>query len=447
MPTLSMPPHKKPFTVRFAADLSDDDKRQLLTRALSDVEDENAYCYIRSVFPDYFTYEDYDNEATFKRAYTISADLSVTLGEPEEVIAQTVYQPAPGQPSKMARFSLPKTGRKSEHQNNVYPNSLLFEIRGTSESFPDKGITITSRDLADVVRNFSGATVGLEHMDTVLGDRCGTVKDLRLENGRQLFGTVLIPQVLDTLIGDGPRKVSVEFYKNAAGQMTMPRVDLVLNPRIEAAALMACAQFAQHPPPKSGKENPMSFIEKFRAFCAGHGIDPDAETAEANAAAAAAFAVNLAPPANSDTATFARLKQLETENAQFKDDAVTATKTADAKTAAAAFFSVVKDAGKVLPTEQGAIETRFVKFALAGDDLLADYKQSIEERPAAYAGLFGEAVSETGNAPEMAARFTALANAGGTTPEALAQKAKAEEEATLNCTESGRRILASRKGN
>ncbi len=229
----------KPPGSKFAlADLSMDDRSQLLSRALAKKVGEYD-CYLREVYEAYLVYYDYDEGACYKVTYQIADDYAVTFGTPEEVIQRTVYEPV-----QMAAFALPQSFVRSSSVN-VYPNSLLFEIQGDEEHFPNQGMTITKADLADIARAFSGASMGLQHIDTPLGDNCGHVQSVWLDaSGRRLFGDVAIPKGLDELIPPGPRRVSVEIFHDEAGKKYIPQVDLVLNPQIERAALMSLAAFA-----------------------------------------------------------------------------------------------------------------------------------------------------------------------------------------------------------
>lgn len=226
---------------RFAlADLSMDDRSQLLTRALEKTAGRYG-CYLRDVYEGCLVYYDYDGGATYKCDYSVAEDLSVTFGDSVEVIQRSVYEPV-----KMGAFSLNSPVlAASVGAVNVYANSLLFEIDSDAQHFPGQGITVTKQDLADIAAGFSGATMGLEHLDTVLGDACGDIRSVWLDaTGRRLFGDVAIPKGLDALIPPGPRRVSVEIYRDADGKMSIPKVDLVLNPQIERAALMSLAAFA-----------------------------------------------------------------------------------------------------------------------------------------------------------------------------------------------------------
>lgn len=240
-------PAKKTFAKTFAlADLSMDDRSQLLTRALE--KKVGRYnCYVREVYDTNLVYYDYDDGASYRCDYSIADDYTVTFGDPVEVIQRSIYEPV-----KMSAFSL--GAAQVSGAVNLYPNSLLFEIQSDAEHFPGQGITVTKQDLADIAAGFAGATMGLEHEDTVLGDRCGDIRSIWLDaTGRRLFGDVAIPKGLDELIPPGPRRVSVEIFRDAAGKMSIPKVDLVLNPQIERAALMSLAAFAQSSYAGSGR--------------------------------------------------------------------------------------------------------------------------------------------------------------------------------------------------
>jgi hypothetical protein len=271
------------------SDLSMGDRTQLLSRALDVHLGSSNYCYIRDVYETFVVYRDWDEDATYQIDYTIDdATYAVTWGDPVEVIERTLYEPV-----QMSAFSLPAKFTASG-KFNVYPESLLFEIKGKSEYFPNQQMTVTEEDLHDIVASFTGATMGLEHEETVLGDNCGRVQDVWLdETGRKLFGTVAIPKGLDELIpANEPRRVSVEIFRNQdTGKLYIPKVDLVLNPQIERAALMSIASFAKgdqptrpapaNPSARQGKETKrMSTWDKVKAAFKSVGLNFDEEQPE-----------------------------------------------------------------------------------------------------------------------------------------------------------------------
>lgn len=297
-------------SAKFAlSDLSMDDRSQLLSRALSKEVGEYD-CYLREVYDAYLVYYDYDDGGCYKVTYTIADDYTVTFGTPEAVIGRTVYEPV-----KMSAFALNSHLASLALGDltgiNVYPNSLLFEIDSDWEYFPGQGITVTKQDLAEIVAGFSGATMGLEHLDTVLGDACGDIRAVWLDHtGRRLFGDVAIPKGLDALIPPGPRRVSVEIFRDAEGKMSIPKVDLVLNPQIERAALMSLAAFAGNPHNISNHNSnltplletrPMpedidktsatepSLWDKFKAFCKANNVTETGEPAHFAGPAVAEF--------------------------------------------------------------------------------------------------------------------------------------------------------------
>ncbi len=82
------------------SEFSYDDIRQLLDHAVNaeasadnpGAESTVPLCWVRDIYPDWFVYS--LGATLFKRSYAIDDQGRVTMGEPTEVVAQTVYMPA-----------------------------------------------------------------------------------------------------------------------------------------------------------------------------------------------------------------------------------------------------------------------------------------------------------------------------------------------------------------
>jgi hypothetical protein len=107
--------------------------------------------------------------------------------------------------------------------------------------YPEKNFSLSAEEMAQAVAGFEPVPVDLEHVPTVLSGKLGTVEKLEAR-GEELFGTVAVPEWLNTLLGSDPLQVSCTWdraTKRLAG------LALVRTPRIADAALMsAFAAFA-----------------------------------------------------------------------------------------------------------------------------------------------------------------------------------------------------------
>lgn len=62
----------------------------------------------------------------------------------------------------ISTFNINTSGRKVEGDRVIYPNCIIFQ----AGNFPDKGISISEKDLSDRVKNTSPLYFNLEHFDT-----------------------------------------------------------------------------------------------------------------------------------------------------------------------------------------------------------------------------------------------------------------------------------------
>lgn len=111
----------------------------------------------------------------------------------------------------------------------VERDAKIFEVG----EYPDKGITITERDLDIIVANFVEAPVKVEHTDSPL-DPLGLVKRV-WRRGNELFGRLAFPREIAAFLERrGVRKLSVALLKDP---LSLAEVSIVLSPRITDAAL------------------------------------------------------------------------------------------------------------------------------------------------------------------------------------------------------------------
>lgn len=125
----------------------------------------------------------------------------------------------------------------------VIRSGKLFECG----DFEDKGFQMSPEEMVAAIDQFQVCPVDLEHTDSVLTGKLGEVRSIELaEDGWSLNGTVALPQWLDDAIGDTPCKVSATWDRESK---TLQGLALVLNPRVEDAALMAAFAAARHDTP------------------------------------------------------------------------------------------------------------------------------------------------------------------------------------------------------
>jgi len=116
---------------------------------------------------------------------------------------------------------------------DVKRSGLLFR----AGNYEDKSFSMTPDELRAAVTAFKKVPVDLEHTPTILSNKLGHVESVELSaDGTSLMGTVALPDWLDDLIADGQRKVSCTWDR---ATKTLSGLALVLNPRIEEAAIFA----------------------------------------------------------------------------------------------------------------------------------------------------------------------------------------------------------------
>lgn len=172
------------------------------------------------------------------------------------------------------------TGAPMMAGNYVLREGKIFE----AGSYPDKDFELSPEELQAVAATFVPVPVDLEHTPTVLDGKMGVLQSVRVSpDGRSLFGTVALPAWLDALLTDGERKVSCAFHKLTKRLL---KLSLVINPRVNDAALMAAfstSDFAQRQDTPEG-QSMLQAIHDMTARSGAVCMAPAGQTAEMAAA-------------------------------------------------------------------------------------------------------------------------------------------------------------------
>jgi hypothetical protein len=318
----------------------------------------------------YYTAGDGD---LIQRPYTIQSGDAI-WGQPTEVVARTIYQPV----ASMAAYPLATFAAAAD--GYVLRTGKIFE----AGEYADKGFAITPEELAAAAREFRAVPNNIEHGPCVLDGKLGELRAVEAR-GRDLFGTVAIPEWLHETVGDKPLKVSLEWIrktKRIAGNA------LVLNPRVPDAALMAAfsasAAFAgkrHSATDQDALDAAHAAIVKAGANCEGKADMSDAHkigvfdtlkalfTGESQSPAARSSAV---PPARAKEQDVAELDELKgqiatlTQAIQGMQAQFSTTAEQQQRTRAAEYADAAIRANKALPAERGALVALFAQ-ALADD--------------------------------------------------------------------------------
>lgn len=342
------------------SELSFDERRQLLSRALPSPA--NGSCYIQDLYDDSLTYRCYDYSASsgssdkklYRCTYSIGEDFAVTLGEAEEVIARTVYEPV----AMSACFSVDETAA-GEEGDHILRTGKLFE----AGSYDDKDFSMTEEELEGVVASYSAgsASMNIEHKKSVLDGQLGNIRRV-WRQGKDLLAEFAVPRWLDTAAG-AALKVSAEFdraTKNLTGAAW------TINPRVTDAALMAAFSQAQENPaaPISAANGSRSLVtvkegspldklkEMFTDFAARFSkAAKDIEEAESGPAATVPAEFAASPEFTSMREQIARLTsdRIEAEAAAFAEGEVNANRATPAEKAGlvALFTNAANDDAKL----------------------------------------------------------------------------------------------------
>jgi len=158
----------------------------------------------------------------------------------------------------------------------VYNNSLLFR----SGTFPERivngrPLSITNDQIADVVKNFKPVSGNIEHTNYLKGKAAHVLSVAQF--GDELRGAVAIPLLLDQLISDDERKLSVEL--NPITYRNLDSICLCTNPRITDAMLMTAEQ-NYFKKPIDSTDHGKHILQNIHDMAANHGAICD--TSESN---------------------------------------------------------------------------------------------------------------------------------------------------------------------
>jgi hypothetical protein len=109
---------------------------------------------------------------------------------------------------------------------------LLFR----SGDYPDRDFAITNEELRAAAASFQPVAVNLEHKASVLDGNLGTLRKVEFSADGALTGEYEEPTWLGQILGDTPRKISLEWDR---AKKTICGMALVLSPRISEAAVFA----------------------------------------------------------------------------------------------------------------------------------------------------------------------------------------------------------------
>lgn len=127
----------------------------------------------------------------------------------------------------------------------IIRRGLIFRIG----HYGDVDFGMSRAELARAKQMFRPVPIRIEHKDTVLDGKLGTLRSVTLSaDGSELHGEAALPRWLANLIPAGmPLKVSASWDR---ATKLLRELSLVLAPRIEGAALAAFSHSTTHPQPR-----------------------------------------------------------------------------------------------------------------------------------------------------------------------------------------------------
>lgn len=238
-----------PKTEKFkAADLTDQQVRDLIAGALIEIVSENCSCFIQDVnrAKGFLTYQEYDymsdgGPELYRCTFSIADDYTVTLSTPERVIQTSRYEAAPGDDeddtgtggSMMSlTFSLDTAAAKVA--DGFVERTGKISHTG---NYPDKDIEFSEADFDAATTGFAPVPMDVEHTDSLLDGNLGELTSV-WRKGAELFGKFRVPawlQAIFTRDGIAP-KVSLSWDRESK---RIIKCAWVLNPRVSDAILMA----------------------------------------------------------------------------------------------------------------------------------------------------------------------------------------------------------------
>lgn len=275
-------------------------------------------------------------------------------------------------------------GTRPDDSDFVVRHGKVFE----AGEYPDKEITVTEADLTKMAEDFKPVNNSLEHTPTVLDGKLGRLHNVRVV-GRELLGSMLIPQWLDDAIGrDKPLPVSLELdreTKNIVGNA------LVLHPRVADAQLIAAFNAAKTgtggmdmPIPETQKSFWEKLISRFSGGLpegiteanadkvilsaeaeSGAGAETEAKTEAGNFSKSDAKTPAAVPVEGDDGAKTPETATAAVEGFSEADrQQLTALRAKHLRAEAEAFFNDALAQHRVYPAERDALIAQFTQAAL-----------------------------------------------------------------------------------
>lgn len=304
-------------------EVSFDTIRQAVRDALAKGNTSSQYTYVRELYPSSVVYEQSgpgSKDKLYRASYQFdSANLSATVGAPEEVKVVTSYETAQG-----VAFSLEDAdfAEETDAEGLYCADCKLFDVG----EYPDKQFSLTTSEADEAVAEFEAAPVFLEHdpENVITADdpfKLGKLKSI-WRAGAEIFGTVGVTEGTRNLLKGKKPKLSVGWLRSPK---RIREVSFVLNPRIKDAEVLTAF----------GEERKGDAMDKLIAFLKGKfpgksedeliaamSVDePDKDKPEVNPAVQTPPAEK---PANDQSAQFAEMAKAVAGNAasQFADEAV-----------------------------------------------------------------------------------------------------------------------------
>lgn len=187
--------------------------------------------------------------------YAIDDKGEVTLsGKPKTVRREIVYKPA----KYSAEFAY--SGLDGE---TVVRKGKIFE----AAVYEDKGMEISEAELDEMVSAFTPVPVNVEHAQSPFDGKLGFLTAI-WRVGRDLFGSVAIPEWLEKPFRGEPLKTSVEISR---ADKRITGIAICNNPRVTDAAIMAAFKVSEEGRRRPAKEtgdntHKMTWIQKLREW-------------------------------------------------------------------------------------------------------------------------------------------------------------------------------------
>lgn len=296
--------------------------------------------WIQEVWDDHVVYE--LEGSHYSQGYALQEDQVVLIGERQKVEVQRVYVPA--------AFAMDEVEPDGD---TVVRRGKLFEVG----DYPDKSFSLTEEEADQALADFRPVPNDLEHRNTVLDGHLGVLEAVE-RRGAELFGSVRIPKWLDAVIGDKPVKASLAWDRNSKRIVGNA---LVLNPRIEDAALMAA--FSARLDDSVQGSQPMKLKDRIKALFGA--VEAELQREEEGSQAPA----DATTPESEGSTSFSQDQAAELEALRARAAELEAERDAErarrVEAGAASFVADAVQKGKITPAEVDAWKSMYTAAAQA----------------------------------------------------------------------------------